>query len=112
MPLTAGTTLVTDEHVLVPVSVVDPVVVSFDGQYVWSFSPQRDGSRGLGGWQVPWPDVLQERLDGTTRVTLATTDGGTVHFDAPVHFGGTDEPLSLTDRHGHPLAVDRAGHLM
>ena len=103
---------VTDDHLVVPAAVVDPVVVSFDGQYVWSFSPQRDGARGLGGWQVPWPGVLQERLDGTARVTLATTDGATVHFDAPVRFGDADGPLTLTDRHGHPLAVDRAGHLM
>ena len=53
MPLTAGTTLVTDEHVLVPASVVDPVVVTFDGQYVWSFSPHATASaRGPAG---RWP---------------------------------------------------------
>ena len=31
--------VVTDDFVVVAASVVDPVVVSFDGLYVWSFSP-------------------------------------------------------------------------
>ena len=35
--LTSARAVVTDEYVVVPASVVDPVVVTFDGQYVWSF---------------------------------------------------------------------------
>ena len=111
MPLTAGTTLVTDEHVLVPASVVDPVVVSFDGQYVWSFSPPRDGVRTRAGWQVAWPEVMRDRLVGTTRVRVEDAVAERVDFDAEVTFGGSDEELSFRDRHGHPLAVDKAGHL-
>jgi hypothetical protein len=102
---------VTDEHVVVPADVVGPVVVSFDGQYVWSFAPRRDGSRRLHGWQVPWPVVLRARLDGTTRVRLSDADGERVHFEASVRFRGNDKALTFRDAHGHPLAVDRAGHL-
>ncbi len=80
---TTSTAYVTDEHVVVPADVVDPVVVSFDGQYVWSFVPRRDGSRRLQGWQVPWPVVLRARLDGTTCVRLTDAGGERVHFEAP-----------------------------
>ena len=110
MPPTAGTTLVTDEHVLVPASVVDPVVVTFAGQYVWSFSPPRDGVRTRSGWQVAWPEVMRERLVGTTRVRVEDTVAERVDFDAEVSFGDSGGTI-LRDRHGHPLAVDKAGHL-
>ena len=102
---------VTDDHLVVPASVVDPVVVSFDDQYVWSFSPRRDGSRTPGGWQVEWPAVMRPRLSGSTHVRLADTEGEVVHFEGDVAFGGSTEPLGFRDPHGHPLAVDKAGHL-
>jgi len=103
--------LVTDEHIVVPAAVVDPIVVSFDGQYVWSFAPRRDGSRRPRGWQVPWPEVMRARLDGTTCVRLADAAGERVYFEAPVSFRGNDKALEFRDPHGNPLAVDTAGHL-
>ncbi|MCW2866153.1 MAG: mucin-5AC [Marmoricola sp.] len=102
---------VTDDHVLVDAGVEGPVVVHFDDQYVWSFSPRRDGRRDRSGWTVPWPPVLVERLDGRTRVRLSSPDGDEVHLDAEVAFGTGGGRLQLVDRHGDPLAVDRAGHL-
>lgn len=108
VPTTAA---VTDEHIVVPASVVDPVVVTFEGQYVWSFSPDRDGTRTRGGWQVPWPEMLRARLEGTAAVRLADARGEQVHFDRQVSFRGSAAPLSFRDEHGHPLAIDSAGHL-
>ncbi len=102
---------VTDEHVAVPVTVTEPVVVSFDGQYVWSFSPRRDGVRHGTTWQVPWPEVIRPELEGTTRVRLGDLAGEAVLFESDVAFGGSEVQLSLRDKLGHPLAVDRAGHL-
>jgi SAM-dependent methyltransferase len=102
---------VTDEHLAVPVAVTEPVVVTFDGQYVWSFSPQRDGVRHGTTWQVPWPEVIRPELEGTTRVRLGDLRGESVLFESDVMFGGSSAELRLQDRHGHPLAVDRAGHL-
>jgi len=99
---------VTDAGVVVPWTARGPVAVSFDGRYVWSFAARRDGRRTTGGWRVPWPDVLQPRLSGTTRVRLER--GGATLFDSAVAFGGRPEPLVLHDRHGHPLAVDKMGH--
>ena len=106
-----ATVVVTDEHVVVGAAVLEPVVVSFDGQYVWSFVAPRDGGRSLGGWRVPWPDVIRQRLDGTTCVRLTDAHGEHVYFEAPVSFRDNTAALELRDPNGHPLAVDSAGHL-
>ena len=103
---------VTDDHLAVPESVVEPVVVSFDDQYVWSFSPARDGVRSGGAWEVAWPEAVRDHLEGTTCVRLGDLAGQQVHFEGEVAFRGSSAALQLRDRHGHPLAVDRAGHLM
>jgi len=103
--------VVTDEYVVVPASVVDPVVVSFDGTYVWSFVPRRDGGRTRAGWRVPWPAVMDPHLDGTTTVRLADAQGRHVYFEAPVSFRSNSDGLALRDGKGNPLAVDSAGHL-
>jgi SAM-dependent methyltransferase len=102
---------VTDRHVAVPVEVVDPVVVTFDGCYVWSFSPRRDGTRTSGTWEVAWPPVMHPLLDGTTHVRLGDVEGEQVLFEGDVAFRGSSDHLALRDGQGHPLAVDRAGHL-
>jgi hypothetical protein len=103
--------VVTDDFVVVAASVLDPVVVSFDDQYVWSFLPRRDGARSRGGWRVPWPAVMHDLLDGTTCVRLSDADGQRVHFEGPISFRGNASALSFRDHHGHALAVDKAGHL-
>ena len=108
----SGTVVVTDDHMVVPSFVVDPVVVTFDGLYVWSFVARRDGGRTRGGWRVPWPDALRPRLEGSAHVRLADTTGDRVLFEGPVSFGGGTAPLVLQDAHGHPLAVDKTGHLI
>ena len=93
---TPASAAVTDEHVVVAASVVEPVVVTFDGLYVWSFSPRRDGTRGRNGWRVPWPTVMRDLLDGTTSVRLSDVGGAQVHFDGPVAFRGNTAALSFT----------------
>ncbi|KQT91038.1 hypothetical protein ASG49_11865 [Marmoricola sp. Leaf446] len=100
-----------DDHGLVVPDVEGSVVVRFEDQFVWSFSPRRDGRVVGGSRQVTWPVVLAERLHGTTRVCVSDADGAVVHLDEVVSFGGVAEPLRLVDAHGHPLAVDRAHHL-
>jgi SAM-dependent methyltransferase len=107
----ATTARVTTDHLVVPARVAGPVVVTFDGQYVWSFSPGRDGVRAPGGWQVAWPEAMRPRLAGTTRVRLGDSVGELVLFDDDVAFGGTTTALVFRDPHGHPLAVDKCGHL-
>ncbi|ROR92193.1 methyltransferase domain-containing protein [Nocardioides aurantiacus] len=101
---------VDDDGLLVP-DVEGSVVVRFEDQFVWSFTPRRDGDVVGGARRVAWPVVLGERLRGTTRVRVTDAAGTVLHLDEVVRFGGVAEPLRLVDRHGHPLAVDRAHHL-
>lgn len=107
MPLVSFT--VTETHVLVPRSERGTLAVSFDDAYVWAFTTPRDGAWTPRGWRVPWPAVLRPRLTGTTTVALDGDSGR--RFEAAVSFGDDARLLRLTDRRGHRLAVDRAGHL-
>jgi hypothetical protein len=100
---------VNERHLLVPHGERGPVAVRFDGSYVWSFAAARDGSWRPRGWKVPWPEALRRRLEGTTVVALASAEE--VRFEAPITFGGVNDPLRLVDGRGHRLAVDSAGHL-
>src|SRR5215213_10675715 len=109
MDLAAVSLTVTDNHVTVPRNERGTLIVSFDDRYVWSFTTPRDGIWTPRGWRVAWPTVLRTRLAGTTRVRLAGGSG--TRYDAAVTFGRSSVPLALTDKHGHPLAIDRAGHL-
>ncbi|MFL6158545.1 MAG: class I SAM-dependent methyltransferase [Marmoricola sp.] len=100
---------VDEKGLVVPRSERGTVTVQFDGSYVWSFCAPRDGAWRVRGWRVRWPEALRPRLNGTTRVGLSTGSG--MGFDADVSFAGSTDPLALTDRGGHRLAVDSAGHL-
>lgn len=100
---------VTETHLLVPRDERGTLTVWFDDTYVWSFTTPRDGAWTPRGWRVSWPVALRPYLSGRTTVALER-DGGR-RFEAPVSFGGVPDPIRLVDRHGHRLAIDRAGHL-
>ncbi|MDH2414784.1 class I SAM-dependent methyltransferase [Nocardioides sp. CER19] len=87
------------------------VLVHFDDQHIWSFTPGADGQPGRGGTSIAWPAVLQPYLDGTTRVRLANLDGSVVYCDEEHRFGAGAGRVRFVDRAGHPLAVDKMGHL-
>jgi hypothetical protein len=88
-----------------------PLLVSFDGAYVWSTTPARDGVRlGSGELQVPWPLALAPYLDGRARVAVALTDGTVLH-DAELTLGSGEGRISVIDGQGHPLSIDKVGHL-
>ncbi len=101
--------VVTETHLLVPRDERGTLSVSFDDAYVWSFTTPRDGSWTPRGWRVAWPPALRPYLTGHTTVALDGEDGR--RFEAAVSFGDARTPLQLVDRHGHRLAIDRAGHL-
>src|SRR6187200_2272836 len=100
-----ATVAVSDDHLVVAAAVVEPVVVTFDGLYVWSFVPRRDGDRTRHGWRVRWPSAIRARLDGTTCVRLADAAGQRVYFEGAVSFRDNPDPLRLCDPQGHPLAL-------
>lgn len=87
------------------------VLVHFDDQHIWSFTPGADGLQRNGGTSIAWPDVLRPFLDGSTRVRLANLDGSEVYGDAEHRFGSGQDRVRFVDRTGHPYAIDKMGHL-
>lgn len=90
-----------------------PVDVLFDGQRVWSFRVARDTERdGLLGRLAPWPRPLSRYLDGRTQVVVRDAATGQVHFDDEVVFGDSDGRVSVINRDGIALGIDKSGRLV
>lgn len=101
-----------DGHgITLPLGTPGVVMVSLDGQYVWSFRPLRDGRHGLRSTVVAWPEALRNRLDGTSRVVVRDHASGRVHVDEEFSFGSAQGRARVVDQHGHPLAVNKVGNL-
>ena len=88
-----------------------PLVLSVEGRYLWSLTPERDGEARGEELLVRWPHVLDRYLDGTGRITVADVAGAVVYFDAEVAFGSGEGRLEIVDADGNPLSVDKVGHL-
>jgi hypothetical protein len=90
-----------------------PVDVLFDDHPVWSFNPARDvvprprSPVGL----AAWPKALRPFLRGTTRVVVRDHNSGESFFDRTVTFGDCTDPVRVVDAQGHPVTVDKGGHL-
>lgn len=95
----------------VDAGVTGPVIVELDGQYVWSFVPARDGVRRANRLHTPWPPVLRPHLKGSSLVTVRGAADGTTHDEVEVRFDDSPGRVSVTDQKGHPVAVDKVGHL-
>jgi hypothetical protein len=89
----------------------EPVMVHFDGRYLWSFTPSRDGRLRDGGAFVPWPGNLVRFLDGVVRIRLQDVTGDQVWWDAEHRFGTSEERVAVVDKDGVPLSIDKVGHL-
>ncbi|MFT4287770.1 class I SAM-dependent methyltransferase [Nocardioides sp.] len=88
-----------------------PLLVHFDDQYVWSFTPGRDGSLDGETFRIDWPGVMRPFLSGTTRVRVATYGAEVVVHDAEVRFGDGEDRVRFVDEQGAPYSVDKVGHL-
>ena len=49
---------ISDAGVFVHDVATEPILVHFDGQYVWAFTPGREGIARHGGTWIEWPNVL------------------------------------------------------
>lgn len=88
-----------------------PLLVHFDDQYVWSFTPGRDGTSDGDTFRIAWPKAMRPFLSGTTRVRVATYDGDVVLHDADVAFGAGEGRVAFVDEEGAPYSIDKVGHL-
>ena len=81
--------------------------VSFDGRRIWSFWLHRDGGRSGLDHLVPWPETLDEFLDGRARITVQEHGVDEVLFDDEVAFGESDGPIAIVNGRGRPIALDK-----
>lgn len=101
---------ISDEGVLVRNSSTQVLILSVDGQYVWSLTPERDGHPAAGGTLVPWPNVLTRFLNGSATMTIADYEGE-VLFEEKISLGSGEGVIAIVDGSGNPLSVDKVGHL-
>lgn len=105
MPLTD--IRVDDEGILAKVRREAVVDVLFDGRRIFSYWPQRDGTRTGGGWLMPWPEALERFLDGVTELSLVEHATGEVLFRQEVRLGSGEGRIDYVDHQGRPLALDK-----
>ena len=96
---------------VVPSSMSGAIDVLLDGQRVWSFNPDRDGTGRNGHRSVAWPKALTRHLDGVADVTLVDHVSREVLHEQTVQFGEGTERVRVVDAEGNPLAVDKGGRL-
>lgn len=89
----------------------EPLLVHFDGQYVWSFTPSRDATVAGEITRAAWPRVLRPFLAGSTRVRIATFTGDVVLVDEEIAFDDAPTRVAFADEHGAPYSIDKVGHL-
>ncbi len=110
----AAEVAVDERGLRLPSSARGVVTVAFDGRYVWSFQPERDGEGPQRDF-VPWPESLRPRLRGTARLTVTQLADGNdeevTWLDDEMQFGSSDQRVRLEDPQGHPLAVNKVGNL-
>ena len=101
---------VSGRGVRVPAGLREVVDVRFDGERIWSFNPGREQTRPGQRW-VRWPRDLEPYLDGVAEVSLVEHVSGERVLEKRVSFGSGASPIRLVDKDGHPVALDKAGHL-
>lgn len=101
-----------DDRVLLVSGLPDvAVLIHFDDQYIWAFTPSKDGTAQGDGFRVQWPGALLGFLDGLTTVRLSNVDGSEVWFDAEHAFGTGEGRVAFVDAEGAPYSIDKVGHL-
>jgi SAM-dependent methyltransferase len=101
---------VSGRGVRVPGVVPEVVDVQFGGERIWSINPERERTILNRGW-VRWPRIIEPYLDGVADVRLVQHVSGETVFEKRVGFGTNTDQIRLVDNDGHPVAVDKAGHL-
>ncbi|NMO03501.1 class I SAM-dependent methyltransferase [Gordonia sp. TBRC 11910] len=91
------------------------VDVLFDDTWVWSFQSGRDTRRvwrvGSPNHLATWPQSLRPYLRGTAHVTVRERTSARTLFDDDYAFDDSGGRVSIVDRAGRPLTVDKAGDL-
>jgi SAM-dependent methyltransferase len=90
-----------------------PLDVAFDGRRVWSFWSVRDTEpAGRGRRRAGWPTALRGHLDGHARLTVTAHGGAEPLYDHEVAFGDSTRRVTVVNRQGQPLGIDKSGKLV
>ncbi|MBS44800.1 MAG: hypothetical protein CMH83_16870 [Nocardioides sp.] len=107
--------LLLDDRGLVLPADLDPSEtydVLLNGHHVWSFDSERDTKQTDAGRRAAWPKALRRYLDGRAVVEVRTHGDDVVVARGQHAFAGnTDDEVSVTDRTGATLVLDKYGRL-
>lgn len=107
--------VVTETHVELPAT-VDPdstYDVLLNDHMVWSLRPARDAQLDDDRLLARWPKALQRHLTGRASVLLRDHVSGQAIAASDHVFGGDpDREVTVTDRHGNALVLDKYGRLI
>lgn len=106
---------VDDAGITLPTNLVERRTydVLLNGQHVWSIQPARDVTAGSRRPRVSWPRSLRRHLRGKADVALRDHLGQHLVARSRYVFGGDDSRhVSVVDRSGNPLVIDKWGALI
>jgi SAM-dependent methyltransferase len=102
---------VDDRGLLLAVAADVAANVLFDDQRVFSFWLERDTVVEGDRRHYPWPPALRRFLDGAVEVSLADPVDGTVWLSTAARLGGGEGAITVQDRQGNALALDKSMRL-
>lgn len=86
--------------------------VVVNGLHVWSLQPSRDLRRRQGSYVAAWPKALRSYLDGTADIELRDHVTEDVLGSTSVRLGDSDQPISVRNKDGRPLILDKWGRMI
>ena len=81
--------------------------VSFDGRRIWSFWLHRDGQRAGLDHLVPWPETLEDFLDGVVEVTVQEHGAEEELLREEIRLGTSPDRIRVVNGRGRPIVLDK-----
>ena len=94
-----------------PAGLTGAMSLFIDGQRVWSFSPEDTADAKDQVRTVRWPATLKAFLSGAAQFELRQVDPEVVLFDQLLTFGDGQGRISVVDKNGMRLAIEKTGQL-
>ncbi len=86
--------------------------VMINGLHAWSLQPARDMKRRPAGFASPWPKALRSYLNGAADIELRDHVTQDVLGSTSVSLGGGTDPISIRNKDGRPLILDKWGRMI
>jgi SAM-dependent methyltransferase len=86
--------------------------VVINGLHVWSLQPERDMRRRQGSFVCAWPKALRSYLHGAADIELRDHVTREVVGSTSARLGDGDELISVRNKDGRPLILDKWGRMI